>query len=478
MFFSSAVRGRPHMGRLCSEGGSSGSGVLSVEHDGVPAPPLAVSYSKKRGDGHMLAVADEEGFVSIFNTRLQLPTFMATNYETDKIRLKSWMAHTNAIFDVSWIQDDTRILTASGDQTVRLWDVESHKALGVMRGHSGSVKSLCAHPSNAEIFASGSRDGSIALWDLRTSTTISGTEVTHYRPVSCVTDTHLAPRSKNVRRRKGATYSVTGVLYQQDERILATSGAADGVVKFWDTRKLKVPVVQTPSQHTRTSEGVGRVHGITSLSQDPTSSRLIASCTDSKIYMYDGAFPERGVISSFSGHIVGSFYIKAAFSPDSAHILSGSTDGNVYIWQVDNPSNPAVLEGHRGEVTAVDWCSSSCKIVTSSDDCMVRVWSLKEHEFTRHQLPSLFCHRLHCVSTSPSSTSNDDVSVIPETPQPKQPKSLASTPTSVLDSLSELHPNLPHGSSPRAKRDIRQVLSPVFDGRKRPRTIRDYFSHT
>lgn len=34
------------MGRLCSEGGSSGSGVLSVEHDGVPAPPLAVSYSK------------------------------------------------------------------------------------------------------------------------------------------------------------------------------------------------------------------------------------------------------------------------------------------------------------------------------------------------------------------------------------------------------------------------------------------------
>ena len=32
---------------------------------------------------------------------------------------------------------------------IRLWDVESHVALGTMRGHSGSVKSLCAHPSNA-----------------------------------------------------------------------------------------------------------------------------------------------------------------------------------------------------------------------------------------------------------------------------------------------------------------------------------------
>lgn len=32
---------------------------------------------------------------------------------------------------------------------IRLWDVESLAALGVMRGHSGSVKSLCAHPFNA-----------------------------------------------------------------------------------------------------------------------------------------------------------------------------------------------------------------------------------------------------------------------------------------------------------------------------------------
>jgi len=29
-----------------------------------------------------------------------------------------------------------------------------------------------------------------------------------------------------------------------------------------------------------------------------------------RIYMYDGAFPDRGVMSSFSGHVVGSFYIK------------------------------------------------------------------------------------------------------------------------------------------------------------------------
>jgi len=31
--------------------------------------------------------------------------------------------------------------------------------------------------------------------------------------------------------------------------------------------------------------------------------------------MYDGAFPDRGVMSSFSGHVVGSFYIKVCDQP-------------------------------------------------------------------------------------------------------------------------------------------------------------------
>jgi len=36
----------------------------------------------------------------------------------------------------------------------------------------------------------------------------------------------------NVSLLQGETHSVTAVLYQQDERILATSGAADGSVPF------------------------------------------------------------------------------------------------------------------------------------------------------------------------------------------------------------------------------------------------------
>jgi WD40 repeat protein len=29
--------------------------------------------------------------------------------------------------------------------------------------------------------------------------------------------------------------------------------------------------------------------------------------------------------------------LQAAFSPDGAHVISGSTDSNVYVWQVRSP---------------------------------------------------------------------------------------------------------------------------------------------
>ena len=45
-----------------------------------------------------------------------------------------WVAHDNAIFDVAWCRGDGRMLTASGDQTVRLWDVETMVVHRTFRG--------------------------------------------------------------------------------------------------------------------------------------------------------------------------------------------------------------------------------------------------------------------------------------------------------------------------------------------------------
>ena len=80
---------------------------------------------------------------------------------------------------------------------IKVWDAQEKKCIGVLMGHTGSVKSVCSHPTNSGIFfnyinylqkifsffekqncnvnchcssdlvVSGSRDGSFNIWDLR-----------------------------------------------------------------------------------------------------------------------------------------------------------------------------------------------------------------------------------------------------------------------------------------------------------------------
>lgn len=55
-------------------------------------------------------------------------------------------------------QDDTCILTASGDQAIGLWHCGNATAYARFQGHSASVKALGQHPDNPCLFASGTMD--------------------------------------------------------------------------------------------------------------------------------------------------------------------------------------------------------------------------------------------------------------------------------------------------------------------------------
>jgi hypothetical protein len=49
----------------------------------------------------LLAVADEEGFVSIVDTSSELPAEMADDWGPNKPKAQ-WLAHRNAVFDIAW----------------------------------------------------------------------------------------------------------------------------------------------------------------------------------------------------------------------------------------------------------------------------------------------------------------------------------------------------------------------------------------
>ncbi|KAG7022711.1 Denticleless protein-like protein, partial [Cucurbita argyrosperma subsp. argyrosperma] len=348
-------------------------GALAIEHNGDQTPPLAVSFCKTSKNSHIFALSDEDGIVSLFNTRSRFSLFSSHQENSENSRICEWEAHRNAVFDVCWLKDDTQMITASGDQSMKLWDVQEMKCIGILRGHKGSVKSISSHPTNHDIIVSGSRDGSFALWDLRLpSCSKVGNKELCLRASAVVKGAHLSPHAKRIRRQKSASKSITSVLYLKDELSVATAGAVDSVVKFWDTRNLKNAITWCQP---KSSDKDTRLHGISSLSQDANGSLLSASCMDNRIYLYNVLQLEKGPMKSFSGCQIDSFF--SVISPDASYLLSGSTDGNAHIWQVDKPhEDPITLTKHNGEVSAVDWSSFEVgKFVTSSDDFTVRIWN-------------------------------------------------------------------------------------------------------
>ncbi|XP_031286429.1 denticleless protein homolog [Pistacia vera] len=391
------VTKRPYFGGVVSD--FAEIGAVAVEHSGEETPPLAISFCKTSRNSHIYAVSDEDGYVSLFDSRRKFSSFACHQENAEKARICDWVAHQNAIFDLRWIKEDKNILTASGDQTIKLWDAQEKKCIGVLMGHTGSIKSLCSHPTNSDIVVSGSRDGSFALWDLRCNTSSKRSGEFCLASSAVVKGAHLSSQAKRVRRGKAASMSITSVLYLKDEVTIATAGAVNSVVKFWDTRNLKSQVTQACPYPESSGLKEKRLHGISSLSQDLNGVFLAASCKDNRIYLYNVLQLDKGPIQSFSGCQIGSFYVKAAISPDAAHILSGSSDGTAYVWQVNKPQlDPVMLKSHDGEVTAVDWCPfETGKMATSSDDFTVRLWNIQNKSCLSKRSPSSIRRRVMAI---------------------------------------------------------------------------------
>ncbi|KAK1568742.1 hypothetical protein Q3G72_028174 [Acer saccharum] len=398
------VRKRPYFGEFASD--FKEIGAVAIEHDCIETPPLAISFCKTSKNSHLFAVSDEDGCMNVFDSRKKFTSFASHHDNTEKARISEWTAHQNAIFDICWIKEDNNILTASGDQTIKVWDAQEKKCIGVLMGHTGSVKSVCSHPTNSDLVVSGSRDGSFNIWDLRcnNSSKSRNSEVC-IGPSAAVKGAHLSSQAKRIRRGKflqAASMSITSVLYLKDEVSIATAGAVNSVVKFWDTRNLKAHVTQACPYPESSTVKERRLHGISSLSQDLNGVFLTASCMDNRIYLYNVLQLEKGPIQSFSGCQIESFYVKSAISPDADHILSGSSNGNAYIWQVNKPQvDPIVLKSHDGEVTAVDWCPSEAgKIATASDDFTVRIWNTQSSYCSSTRSPASIRRRVMAIPSA------------------------------------------------------------------------------
>ena len=72
--------------------------------------------------------------------------------------------HTDVVYGVAWTPDGKRLVSASGDKTLRLWNARTGAMLRLMKDHADSVYGVACSPDGTRILSTGV-DRSMKVWD-------------------------------------------------------------------------------------------------------------------------------------------------------------------------------------------------------------------------------------------------------------------------------------------------------------------------
>ncbi|XP_010453576.1 PREDICTED: WD repeat-containing protein 82 [Camelina sativa] len=215
----------------------------------------------------------------------------------------------------------------STGESLRYLSMYDNRILRYFKGQKDRVVSLCMSPIN-DSFMSGSLDRSVRLWDLRVN--------------ACQGILHL-------RGRPAVAYDQQGLVFA-----IAMEG---GAVKLFDSRCYDKGPFDTFLVGGDTAE----VNDI-KFSNDGKS--MLLTTTNNNIYVLDAYRGEKKC--GFSLEPSQGTSIEATFTPDGKYVLSGSGDGTLHAWNIENPSEVARWENNIGVVSCLKWAPRRAMFVAAS----------------------------------------------------------------------------------------------------------------
>ena len=239
--------------------------------------------------------------------------------------------HTDHVNSASFSHDGSRIVSASSDKTVRVWDASTGAELLKLEGHTDLVCSASFSPDGNRI-VSASYDGTVRVWDASTGAELLKLE--------------------------GHTYGVSSASFSPDGRRIV-SASSDRTVRVWDA--------STGAELLKLEGHTSRVN---SASFSPDGNRIVSASFDRTVRVWDAS---TGVeLLKLEGHT--DWVSSASFSPDGSRIVSASWDKTVCVWDASTGAELLKLEGHTYGVESASFSPDGNRIVSASNDMTVRIW--------------------------------------------------------------------------------------------------------
>jgi WD40 repeat protein/serine/threonine protein kinase len=240
------------------------------------APGSVLTHASFAPDGQRIAAIDRDGTVRVWDGQGTVTATMEAVYEYHNLphhvawspdgerllssggaRVVIWDARTGAqVFEVergswilhaSWSPDGARIVTGSRDGTIKLWDARTGALLQTLTGHEKQVAGAELDPSGRRVL-SASVDLTVRIWDVATGAllrtlTAHSLEVLSARYsmdgallITASGDTTariFTADGDPLQLLEGHTSMVHDAVLGPDNRLAATAGQ-DGTVRVWD----------------------------------------------------------------------------------------------------------------------------------------------------------------------------------------------------------------------------------------------------
>ncbi|WP_437839853.1 AAA family ATPase [Sorangium sp. So ce1153] len=248
--------------------------------------------------------------------------------------------HTDSVSGVAVTSDGRFAISASWDDTVKMWNLDTGQLLRTLEAHPFDVADV-AVTADGRFAVSASGDSTLKVWDLATG--------------------------QLLRTLEGHTSSVNGVAVTTDGRV-AVSASQDKTLKVWNL---------ATGQLLRTLEGhTGPVSGVAVT----TDGRFaISASQDKTLKVWDLATGQ--LLRTLEGHT--DPVLGVAVTADGRFAASASQDKTLKVWNLATGQLLRTLEGHTGPVSGVAVTTDGRFAISASWDKTLKVWDLATGQLLR-----------------------------------------------------------------------------------------------
>ncbi|HEU4728255.1 MAG TPA: protein kinase [Kofleriaceae bacterium] len=308
-----------HLGRAYERGDHSPSTAFMYAR--ALQPRMAEQLRFASSAGRMWSAAfspDGKQLVTTDDKNAQL-------WDAQTGRLEFTLPHGGVVYQAVYTANGTKLVTASADGAVRIWEAASGALVRELRRGDATPQyyAVAVSPDDKLVAAIDVNGGLVHIWEAANGALIADL--------------------------RNDAWNSPAIAFSADARWLATTGGND--VHIFDTR-------------TRTPAGTIRGPRIHSLAFDPTGPRLVTGAATGDAAIWE--VPSGTRIHHL--HELGDPVEAVAYSPDGRLVVTATRDGTEQIWRATSGEMQSLRHLSHGRIYAIEFDRASEHVLAANGD--------------------------------------------------------------------------------------------------------------